>query len=54
VRRQAVLRQRYWTRFELERALRGAGFRDVRCYGDFDRGPLTAASRVMAVVARLA
>jgi SAM-dependent methyltransferase len=51
-RRQAVLRQRYWTRFELERALAGAGFGDVRLFGDLGKGPLTAASHVMAAVAR--
>jgi SAM-dependent methyltransferase len=51
-RRAAVLRQRYWRRFELERALATAGFSDVRVYGDFDRGPLTPASTVMAAVAR--
>lgn len=51
-RRRAVLRQRYWARFELERALRGAGFADVRVHGDFDRSPFTEASAVMAAVAR--
>jgi hypothetical protein len=51
-RRRAVLRQRYFGRFELERALRAAGFGDVRLYGDFGRGPFTATSHVMAYVAR--
>jgi SAM-dependent methyltransferase len=51
-RRQAVLRQRYWTRFELERALAAAGFGDVRMFGDLGSGPLTPASHVMAAVAR--
>jgi SAM-dependent methyltransferase len=52
-RRRAVLRQRYWTRFELERALVTAGFRDVRLFGDLGRGPLTASSHVMAAIARV-
>ena len=51
-RRRATLRQRYYQRFELERALRAAGFTDVRCYGDFDRGPVREASSVWVMVAR--
>ncbi len=51
-RRRATLRQRYYQRFELERALRAAGFADVRCYGDFERGPVRAASSVWVMVAR--
>lgn len=53
VRRQrAVLRQRYYTRFELERALRAAGFRNVRLFGDFDRRAFAADARVMVALAR--
>jgi len=51
-RRRATLRQRYYQRFELERALRAAGFSDVRSYGDFDRGPVREASSVWVMVAR--
>ncbi len=51
-RRRATLRQRYYQRYELERALRAAGFADVRCYGDFDRGPVREASSVWAFIAR--
>ncbi len=51
-RQAATLRQRYYQRLELERALRGAGFTDVRCYGDFERGPVRAGSDVWAFVAR--
>jgi hypothetical protein len=51
-RRSATLRQRYYQRFELERALRHAGFDDVRCYGDFDRGPVREGADVWAFVAR--
>src|SRR5690606_2657440 len=36
-RRSFSLRQRYWLRFELERALRAAGFSQIRLYGGFDR-----------------
>lgn len=51
-RSSATLRQRYFHRYELERALRQAGFDDVRCYGDFERGPLRESSTVWAFVAR--
>jgi len=51
-RQAATLRQRYYQRLELERALRAAGFSDVRCYGDFERGPVRAGSDVWAFVAR--
>lgn len=36
--------QRWLHRFELERALRQAGFATVRIFGDFDRGPVTDGS----------
>lgn len=39
-RRRARLVQRYLHRFELERALRTAGFGRVRIFGDFDRRPV--------------
>jgi len=51
-RRSATLRQRYFQRFELERALAAAGFRDVRSYGDFERGPVRATSEVWCFIAR--
>lgn len=51
LRRRATLRQRYYQRFELERALRAAGFRDVRTYGGFARGPVTRDDRSWAFVA---
>jgi SAM-dependent methyltransferase len=50
-RRSATLRQRYYGRFELERALRTAGFARVRTFGGFDRGPVTAASTSWSFVA---
>jgi SAM-dependent methyltransferase len=37
--------QRYYHRFELERALRSAGFGSVRLFGDFDRRPVDADAR---------
>jgi SAM-dependent methyltransferase len=51
-RRRATLRQRYFQRFELERALRAAGFGQVRCFGGFDRGPVTDQNTSWAFVAR--
>jgi len=51
-RRRATLRQRYFQRFELERALRAAGFGQVRCFGGFDRGPVTEDATTWAFVAR--
>jgi SAM-dependent methyltransferase len=51
-RRSATLRQRYFGRYELERALYAAGFSEVRLFGDFGRGPFTAASHVMVFLAR--
>lgn len=41
LRRRASLRQRYFHRFELERALRAAGFARVRTFGGFGRAPVT-------------
>ena len=51
-RRAATLRQRYFHRFELERALRAAGFGRVRTFGGFDRGPVTAAASSWAYLAQ--
>jgi SAM-dependent methyltransferase len=52
VRRRAVrLHQRYYQRFELERALRAAGFGRVRTFGGFDRGPVTRDARTWAFLA---
>ena len=50
-RRAAALRQRYFHRFELERALRAAGFGRVRTFGGFDRGPVTAGATSWAYLA---
>lgn len=52
-RRSATLRQRYFQRYELERALRAAGFASVRAFGGFDRGPVTATASSWAFVARV-
>lgn len=51
-RRTATLRQRYYHRFELERALRAAGFGRVRTFGGFDRGPVTEDATTWAYLAR--
>lgn len=51
-RRTATLRQRYYTRFEIERALRSAGLTRTRFFGDFDGRPLAADSRFVVGVTR--
>ncbi|MBX3139371.1 MAG: class I SAM-dependent methyltransferase [Trueperaceae bacterium] len=51
-RRTATLTQRYFGRFELERALRHAGFADVRLYGGFDLGRWLAGSLGIVGIAR--
>lgn len=51
-RRAATLRQRYFHRFELERALRTAGFGRVRAFGGFERGPVTERATSWCFVAR--
>lgn len=51
-RRAATLRQRYFHRFELERALRAAGFGRVRTFGSFDRGPVTESASSWAFLAQ--
>lgn len=51
-RRRVRLTQRYFTRFELERAVLHAGFEQVRVYGSFERSPYREDSDVMVVVGR--
>ena len=51
-RRTATLRQRYYNRFEIERALRQAGLLRLKLSGDFDGRPYDARSRFMVGVAR--
>ncbi|MDZ7801313.1 MAG: class I SAM-dependent methyltransferase [Trueperaceae bacterium] len=46
------LHQRYFHRYELERALRGAGFATVRIFGDFDRRPIIADAPRYVALAR--
>lgn len=52
-RRTASLHQRYYTRFEVERAVRHAGFSRLKLAGGFDGRPLSAHSRFMVGVARV-
>jgi SAM-dependent methyltransferase len=47
-----VLRQRYYTRFELLRALQQAGFTSIRIFGSFDRAPFDSDTPLMAGIAR--
>lgn len=51
-RRSAQLLQRYYTRFELERALAQAGFGAVRLFGGFEKQRLSAASLKVVGLAR--
>lgn len=51
-RRTARLVQRYYHRFELERALRAAGLGRVRFFGGFDKRRLDETSALMVGVAR--
>lgn len=53
-RRSARLLQRYFHRFELERALTAAGLDQLRLFGDFGKGRLSAESALMVVLARVA
>ena len=41
-RQRSTLTQRYFTRFELERLLYGAGFTQLQLYGDFDKSRYSA------------
>ncbi|HEX7004828.1 MAG TPA: class I SAM-dependent methyltransferase [Trueperaceae bacterium] len=52
-RRTATLSQRYYTRFEITRALRHAGFTRLELFGGFDRTPLRPDSRHLVGVARI-
>jgi hypothetical protein len=51
-RQTSILKQRYYTRFELERMLYQAGFQNVQIYGGFDKRRYSAKEAVMAVVCR--
>lgn len=51
-RRLVTLRQRYWLRFEIERALRTAGFSQIRLAGGFDRSRFTEKSAQMVITCR--
>lgn len=52
-RRTATLRQRYYNRFELQRAIGQAGFSRLRLSGGFDGSPLQADSKHLVGLARL-
>lgn len=51
-RQTAQLKQRYYYRFELERALQHAGFSQVRFFGDFDRQPYSRAAPHLIGIAK--
>jgi SAM-dependent methyltransferase len=52
-RQTSVLKQRYYTRFELGRMLYQAGFQNVQIYGGFDKRRYSAKEAVMVVVCRV-
>lgn len=52
-RKTATLTQRYFTHFELLRALQSAGFNNVQVYGDFEKGRYTSSAPHMVVMARV-
>ncbi len=51
-RQTAVLKQRYYTRFEVERMLRQAGFEHIQTYGGFDKQRYTSSASHMVVIAK--
>ena len=51
-RKRAVLTQRYYTRFEFERALTQNGFSHVRFYGHFDRRPYSTEEPHLIAIAK--
>ncbi len=48
----ALLKQRYYTRFEVERMLKQAGFKHIQIYGDFDKQRYTTQAPHMIVLAK--
>jgi SAM-dependent methyltransferase len=52
-RHTSVLRQRYYTRFEIERMLKQHGFQNVQIYGGFDKRRYSTKENVMVVVAKI-
>ncbi|UCH26770.1 MAG: methyltransferase domain-containing protein [Trueperaceae bacterium] len=51
-RRRSSLVQRYYTRFEIERALYQAGFANVRLFGGFDKQPFRGQPAILVGIAR--
>ncbi len=51
-RQTSVLKQRYYTRFELERLLKQHGFENVQIYGGFDKRRYSAKENLMVVLAK--
>lgn len=51
-RQTSILKQRYYTRFEIERMLKQHGFQNVQIYGGFDKRRYGTKENVMVVVAR--
>ncbi len=51
-RKTSILKQRYYHRYELERALGNAGFKNLKFYGDFDKTIYSSAKPHLIVVAK--
>ncbi len=51
-RKTSILKQRYYHRFELERALKYAGFENLQFFGDFDRSVYSVSKPHLIVLAK--
>jgi 2-polyprenyl-3-methyl-5-hydroxy-6-metoxy-1,4-benzoquinol methylase len=51
-RQTSILKQRYYTRFEVERMLKQHGFQNVQIYGGFDKRRYSLRENIMVVIAK--
>jgi SAM-dependent methyltransferase len=52
-RQTSILKQRYYTRFEIERLLKQQGFQHVQMFGGFDKRRYSVKENIMVVVAKI-
>jgi SAM-dependent methyltransferase len=52
-RQTSILKQRYYTRFEIERLLKQHGFQNVQIFGGFDKRRYSTKEDVMVVIAKI-
>jgi SAM-dependent methyltransferase len=52
-RQTSILKQRYYTRFEVERLLKQHGFQNIQIYGGFDKRRYSTKENVMVVIAKI-